>query len=78
MIPSTMQVTSLFYCCVNYYPLYHTGLPLNETTIAEMLRAVGYATAMVGKWHLGVAENFTYLPTNQGFEYYMVSDKINP
>ena len=48
------------------------GLPLNETTIAEVLKSVGYNTAMVGKWHLGVGENFTYLPTNQGFDYYLV------
>ena len=28
------------------------GLPLNETTTAEALRAVGYATGMVGKWYV--------------------------
>ena len=33
---------------------------------------VGYSTAIVGKWHLGVGENNTYLPTNYGFDYYMV------
>ena len=49
-----------------------TGLPHNETTIAESLKAVGYDTGMVGKWHLGVGVNKTYLPTTQGFDYYMV------
>ena len=48
------------------------GLPLNETTIAETLKDVGYSTAIIGKWHLGVGENNMYLPTNHGFDYYMV------
>src|SRR5262245_5259178 len=30
-----------------------TGLPLNETTVAMALKARGYATACIGKWHLG-------------------------
>ena len=47
------------------------GLPLNETTIAEMLKPLGYATAAVGKWHLGVGPNGTFLPTRQGFDQYL-------
>ena len=50
------------------------GLPSNETTIAEGLKAVGYHTAMVGKWHLGVGANKEYLPTKHGFDSYFVSD----
>src|SRR3954462_14072751 len=30
-----------------------SGLPLTETTIADRLRAQGYATSAIGKWHLG-------------------------
>jgi arylsulfatase A-like enzyme len=40
-------------------------LPLAETTLAEALRARGYTTWHVGKWHLG-GEGF--LPENQGFD----------
>lgn len=42
------------------------GLNPNETTIAEMLKANGYATGMVGKWHLG--DQSAFLPTEQGFD----------
>jgi arylsulfatase A len=44
------------------------GLHPDETTIAEVLRQKGYATAAVGKWHLGDAPKF--LPTAQGFDSY--------
>lgn len=40
-------------------------LPLEEVTLAELLKAEGYATASVGKWHLGGPE---YEPTKQGFD----------
>lgn len=45
------------------------GLPLEEITIAEQLHKVNYATAIVGKWHLG--QRLQYLPGNQGFDYYL-------
>src|SRR5262245_20224985 len=41
------------------------GLDEHETTIAELLRARGYATAIYGKWHLGHRPPF--LPTRHGF-----------
>ncbi|KAL2093347.1 hypothetical protein ACEWY4_010659 [Coilia grayii] len=53
------------------YPGSRGGLPLNETTIAEVLKPLGYNTAIMGKWHLGVGLNGTYLPTRQGFDSYL-------
>jgi arylsulfatase A len=44
------------------------GLHPDEITIAEVLKPRGYATACIGKWHLGDEEPF--LPTRQGFDYY--------
>lgn len=45
-----------------------TGIHPNELTIAELLKDNGYATACVGKWHLGFHEPF--LPRSQGFDHY--------
>jgi arylsulfatase A len=42
------------------------GLPHEEITIAELLKTRGYATAIVGKWHLGQLPE--YLPATQGFD----------
>ncbi len=42
------------------------GLPLEEVTIAELLKSAGYRTGMVGKWHLGQLPQF--LPMHQGFD----------
>ncbi len=50
------------------FPDSHNGLPQNEVTLAEQLKKVDYATACIGKWHLGHKEE--YLPTSQGFDYY--------
>ncbi len=41
------------------------NLPLDEVTLAERLRAAGYLTALVGKWHLGDAGHY---PETQGFD----------
>ncbi|MBL8866321.1 MAG: sulfatase-like hydrolase/transferase [Planctomycetia bacterium] len=45
------------------------GIHDDETTIAELLKAKGYATGMVGKWHLGHHKQF--LPTRHGFDSYL-------
>ena len=44
------------------------GLSESETTMAQMLKGVGYATMCIGKWHLGTQPK--YLPTNRGFDEY--------
>ncbi len=50
------------------FPGNHKGLNPDEITIAEILKSRGYATACVGKWHLGDQPRF--LPTNHGFDSY--------
>ncbi len=50
------------------FPGNHRGLNPDEITIAEVLKKQGYATAIVGKWHLGDQPRF--LPTRQGFDSY--------
>ena len=41
------------------------GLPTSETTLADRFKSAGYATGLVGKWHLGGAERFQ--PQQRGF-----------
>jgi arylsulfatase A-like enzyme len=50
------------------FPRSKTGLNPDEVTIADMLKARGYATMCIGKWHLGWQKQF--LPTRQGFDSY--------
>jgi arylsulfatase A len=50
------------------FPGNHVGLAPEEITVAELLRDQGYATACIGKWHLGDQPEF--LPRRQGFDYY--------
>ncbi len=51
-----------------YFPGQSVGLNPAEVTVAERLKEKGYATQMVGKWHLGDQPEF--LPTRQGFDHY--------
>ena len=46
-------------------PDWQMHLPLEERTIAEAFQAAGYATASIGKWHLGGPE---FYPEHQGFD----------
>jgi arylsulfatase A-like enzyme len=60
-------------------PVEPIGLHPAEETVAELLRERGYATAMIGKWHLG--DQAPFLPTRQGFESYLgvpYSDDMTP
>lgn len=50
------------------FPVNKKGLNPDEITIADLLKKQGYATACIGKWHLGDQPQF--LPTSQGFDYY--------
>ena len=43
-----------------------TGLHADEITVAELLKTAGYATGIVGKWHLGEWDDFN--PVNHGFD----------
>ncbi|MGD2122277.1 MAG: sulfatase-like hydrolase/transferase [Gemmatimonadota bacterium] len=50
-------------------PSAEVGLHPDETTIAEMLKNLGYATGIFGKWHLGNHPEF--LPLQRGFDEYL-------
>jgi arylsulfatase A-like enzyme len=61
-IPQRMGINGVF------FPRSYTGMPVEEITIAELLREQGYATGVVGKWHLGHRRE--YLPLQRGFDEY--------
>ena len=52
-----------------YFPGQSVGLNPSEVTVAERLKEKGYATQIIGKWHLGDQPEF--LPTRQGFDHYL-------
>lgn len=57
------------------------GLPPSEVTFAELLRGRGYATALVGKWHLGLschhAADFCHHPLRHGFTRFLGTPTTN-
>ncbi len=61
-IPQRMGIDSVF------FPESFTGMPTTEVTMANLLHDRGYATGMVGKWHLGHFPR--YLPLQRGFDEY--------
>ena len=52
-----------------FSPTTNSGMPLNETTLAEQLQKAGYISGIVGKWHLG--QRADYLPAARGFDSYL-------
>lgn len=51
------------------FPISAVGLTPQSPTIAEVLKPAGYATGIIGKWHLG--DQPPFLPTRRGFDYYL-------
>lgn len=55
----------------DFHTSFVSGLPDSEITLAEALKVAGYATGMVGKWHLGdYSHDPRYLPTRHGFDFH--------
>jgi arylsulfatase A len=62
-----------------FFPQDTNGLNLDETTLANILKARNYKTICIGKWHLGRPTE--YLPTSRGFDEYFgipYSNDMNP
>jgi arylsulfatase len=51
-----------------FFPESYSGIPQQELLLPELLKPAGYATAVVGKWHLGHRDR--YLPLQNGFDEY--------
>jgi arylsulfatase A-like enzyme len=68
--PGQLRLTAVFDRDFEEMPLlppdWTKQLPVEEVTLAERLKEIGYTTAIMGKWHLGKTEEFW--PENQGFD----------
>jgi arylsulfatase A-like enzyme len=51
------------------FPNHAYGLPTDEWTLPQALKQAGYSTSMVGKWHLGHADQ-KFWPQNRGFDHF--------
>jgi arylsulfatase A len=78
-VPARLHLTSHLQGASNRYhhtrviqPSARLALPLEEITIAELLRNQGYRTACIGKWHLGTTG---FLPSEQGFDVSLAGDE---
>lgn len=57
------------------FPRNNHGLNFDEITLPELLKGQGYATAIIGKWHLGNQDMFQ--PLNHGFDYWYGTPSSN-
>jgi len=57
------------------FPDHQGGIPHEELTLAEALKSKGYATACIGKWHLGHPMEFR--PLRHGFDYWFGPETSN-
>uniref|UniRef100_A0ABM5FYN5 Steryl-sulfatase isoform X2 n=1 Tax=Pogona vitticeps TaxID=103695 RepID=A0ABM5FYN5_9SAUR len=67
-------MTSLHRTGVFLFSASSGGLPTEEITFAKLLQQKGYATALIGKWHLGIncnsSDDFCHHPLSHGFDYF--------